>query len=102
MSNGCTFHAASPTAASPDIPLGSWVRVTNLRNGKSLIVRVEDRGPYVKGRIIDLSHAAAVRLDMVKDGVVPVTVQILRTEPVKPCHRAVAGSAPPAGHPGGA
>lgn len=56
------------TAAHKTLPLPTYVRVRNLRNGKSVVVRVNDRGPFVANRIIDLSYAAALRLDIVKDG----------------------------------
>ncbi len=56
------------TAAHKTLPLPTYVRVRNLSNGRSIIVRVNDRGPFVHNRIIDLSYAAALRLDMVKDG----------------------------------
>lgn len=56
------------TAAHKTLPLPTYVRVTNLRNNKSIVVRVNDRGPFVDNRIIDLSYAAAMRLDMVRDG----------------------------------
>jgi len=53
------------------------VRVTNQRNGKSVIVRINDRGPYGHGRIIDLSEAAARKLDMIDAGVAPVTLEVI-------------------------
>lgn len=56
------------TAAHKTLPLPTYVRVTNLANGRSVVVRVNDRGPFVDNRIIDLSYAAATRLDMVRDG----------------------------------
>jgi rare lipoprotein A len=56
----------------------SVVRVINLKNGKSVIVRINDRGPYVRGRIIDLSKAAAEKIEMVKSGVVSVRVEVLK------------------------
>lgn len=56
------------TAAHKTLPLPTYVRVTNLRNNKSIVVRVNDRGPFVNNRIIDLSYAAASRLDMIRDG----------------------------------
>lgn len=56
------------TAAHKTLPLPTYVRVTNLRNSKSIVVRVNDRGPFVHNRIIDLSYAAAARLDMIRDG----------------------------------
>ena len=57
------------TAAHATLPLGTLVRVTNLSNGKTVIVRVNDRGPFVNGRIIDVSYHAACVLDFVKKGV---------------------------------
>lgn len=62
------------TAAHRTLPLPSWVRVRNLKNGKSVVVRVNDRGPFVGNRLIDLSYAAAVRLDMVDEGTTLVEV----------------------------
>ena len=64
------------TAAHRDIPLGSWVEVTNLTNARSLTVRINDRGPFVEGRIIDLSYAAASLLGITGPGVVPVRVRL--------------------------
>ena len=60
--------------AHPELPFGSRVRVTNLNNGRSVIVRVNDRGPFKKNRIIDLSYVAALKLDMVRDGTAMVEV----------------------------
>jgi rare lipoprotein A len=65
------------TAANRDLPLGTYVRVTNLKNGRSAVVKVNDRGPYVAGRIIDLSEQAARDLAMLDDGVAPVRVEVL-------------------------
>ena len=65
------------TAAHKTLPCGTRVKVTNKRNGKSVIVKINDRGPYIKGRIIDLSRAAAQKINMTKAGVVPVIVQVL-------------------------
>jgi rare lipoprotein A len=56
------------------LPLPTWVRVTNLENGRSVVVRLNDRGPFAKGRIIDLSRAAAQQLDMVRAGTARVEV----------------------------
>ena len=64
------------TAAHRDIPIGSWVEVTNLTNARSLTVRINDRGPFVEGRIIDLSYAAASLLGVTGPGVVPVRVRL--------------------------
>jgi len=54
------------------------VRVTNLRNGKSVIVRINNRGPYAKGRILDLSMVAAKKLEMMGDGIIPVRAEVLK------------------------
>ena len=54
------------------------VRVTNLRNGKSVIVRINNRGPYAKGRILDLSVVAAKKLEMMADGIIPVRAEVLK------------------------
>jgi rare lipoprotein A len=62
------------TAAHRGLPFGTRVAVTNLDNGRSVTVRINDRGPFVKGRVIDLSHAAAVQLGMLQRGVVKVRV----------------------------
>ena len=67
------------TAAHRTLPLGSTVRVTNLKTGHSTIVRITDRGPFVKGRIVDLSLAAAKQADVWQAGVAPVRLEVLRT-----------------------
>lgn len=65
------------TAAHPTLSMGTRLLVTNLRNGRSVSVRVNDRGPTVHGRILDLSHAAAKELGAVGDGVIPVRIRVL-------------------------
>lgn len=65
------------TAAHKTLPMGTQVRVTNLANGKSEIVRITDRGPYIKGRIIDVTVGCAERLGFYSRGVVPVKVEVL-------------------------
>jgi rare lipoprotein A len=65
------------TAAHKSLPLPTYVRVRNLRNNRTVIVRVNDRGPFVPNRIIDLSYAAAVKLDMIRDGTCLVEVQAI-------------------------
>ena len=75
--NGEIFDMYKLTAAHRSLPFGSQVKVTNLSNQRSVIVRINDRGPYVSGRIIDLSQAAAERLEMVKAGVVRVKIEVL-------------------------
>ena len=66
-----------------NLPLPSVVRVTNLDNGKSLVVRVNDRGPFAKGRIIDLSHEGARLLGFVEQGIAKVRVQILAEQSLR-------------------
>jgi rare lipoprotein A len=65
------------TAAHKSLPFGTYVVVTNLDNDKSVTVRINDRGPFVKGRIIDLSYAAAKAIDMIGTGTAPVRLEIL-------------------------
>ena len=65
------------TAAHPSLPFGTWVRVTNLSNGKDIVVRINDRGPFVKGRIIDLSIHAATELGIVESGTAKVKLEAL-------------------------
>ncbi len=76
-SSGEPFDMYRVSAAHKSLPLPSWVEVTNLDNGRSLVVRVNDRGPFVEGRIIDLSYAAAVKLDVVRTGTAPVEVRAI-------------------------
>ncbi len=75
--NGELFDMEALTAAHRTMPLGSIVRVVNLTNGKHLYVRITDRGPYEKGRILDLSHGAAVQLGMEHGGLAYVQVEIV-------------------------
>jgi rare lipoprotein A len=81
MANGEPMQPRSNNAASRTLPLGTKALVTNLENGRSAVVEIKDRGPYVKGRIIDLSPATAARLGMLDDGVVPVEVLPLQLPP---------------------
>ena len=71
---GGRFNPKALTAAHKTLPCGTKIRVTNKRNGKSVVVTINDRGPFIKGRIIDLSLAAAKVIGMTGSGVVPVTV----------------------------
>ncbi len=80
-SNGEIYDMYSMTAAHKTLPLPSYVKVTNTDNGKSTIVRVNDRGPFHEGRIIDLSYAAAHKLDVIKTGTAPVKIEVLTFEP---------------------
>lgn len=75
--NGELFDMEALTAAHRTLPLGSMVRVVNLANGKHVHVRINDRGPYVNGRILDLSHAAAAHLGMVEGGLSVVQLEVV-------------------------
>lgn len=77
--NGEIFDQHELTAAHPSLPLGSRAVVTNLRNGRAVEVRINDRGPFVGGRCIDLSYAAARTIDMIGPGTAPVRVEVLGT-----------------------
>lgn len=75
--NGEVYDMYGLTAAHKTLPLNTIVRVTNLLNNKSLILRINDRGPYVKGRILDCSYGAAKKLDFVKNGTTDVKVEVI-------------------------
>lgn len=92
-SNGEQYDMYAMTAAHKTLPLPAYVQVTNLSNGKHVIVRVNDRGPFKEGRIIDLSYTAATKLDMIKAGTTFVEVRALTTmEKALPPPAAVATS----------
>lgn len=93
-SNGELFDKNKPSAAHKTLPLGSIIRVTSKTSGKSLIVRVNDRGPFVQGRIVDLSYCAAQDLGIVSGGVVPVLLEVVEIAPtsVEPAKKGDAGS----------
>ena len=74
---GERYDMYAMTAAHKTLPLPAYARVTNLRNGRSVVVRINDRGPFVDNRIIDLSYAAAAKLDMIRDGTTLVEVRAL-------------------------
>jgi rare lipoprotein A len=76
-SNGETFDMNSLTAAHRTFPFGTKIRVTNLENAKTVIVRVNDRGPFKEGRMIDLSRGAAQALDLVRTGTARVRLEVL-------------------------
>ncbi|MCK4755525.1 septal ring lytic transglycosylase RlpA family protein [candidate division WOR-3 bacterium] len=76
--SGEVFNKWDYTCAHKKLPFGTKLKVTNLKNKKSVIVKVNDRGPFVKGRIIDLSYAAAKKIDMIKDGVIKVKIEKVR------------------------
>ncbi|MBN2508777.1 MAG: septal ring lytic transglycosylase RlpA family protein, partial [Spirochaetales bacterium] len=75
--SGEIFDTNQLTAAHKTLPFGTHVKVINIQNGKSVTVRINDRGPFIDGRIIDLSRAAAEALDMLSDGVIQVRLEIL-------------------------
>lgn len=75
--SGERFDQNALTAAHRSLAFGSRLRVTNLRNSKTVVVRINDRGPFNPKRIIDLSQKAAEQLDMLRDGVVPVRIEPL-------------------------
>ncbi|HKS19580.1 MAG TPA: septal ring lytic transglycosylase RlpA family protein [Bradyrhizobium sp.] len=81
--NGEVFDMASLTAAHPTLPIPSYARVTNLRNGKSLVVRVNDRGPYHGNRLIDVSNKAAELLEFKSNGVARVRVEYVGRAPLE-------------------
>lgn len=92
---GERFNRNAMTAAHPSYPCGSRVAVTNLRNGKTVILTINDRGPFVRGRIIDVSYMAASYLGMVGSGTAPVNVELLsagKKAPVKPWSKSAAKS----------
>ncbi len=76
-SNGEVYNMYALTAASKTLPMNTMVKVYNKENGKSVIVRINDRGPFVRGRIIDLSNKAAHAIDMVRKGTAPVRLTVL-------------------------
>jgi rare lipoprotein A len=76
-SNGERYNMYGRTAAHKTLPFNTYVQVTNLQNGRKTVVRINDRGPFVPGRIIDLTQTAAYELGMLEDGVAPVRVEAL-------------------------
>ncbi len=72
--SGEPYNSSKLTAAHRTLPFGTMVKVVNLRNQKEVVVRINDRGPFAAGRIIDLSKAAAQKIDMLQSGVVEVTI----------------------------
>lgn len=76
-SNGEIYNMYAMTAANKTLPMNTMVRVTNLKNGKQVIVRINDRGPFVDNRIIDLSNAAARKIDMIGTGTAPVRLEVI-------------------------
>ncbi len=76
--SGEVYKQSEATAAHKTLPFGTWVKVTNKTNNRSIMVRINDRGPFVKGRIIDLSKSAAKQLGYLKEGVTEVKIEVLK------------------------
>ncbi|MCX2740641.1 septal ring lytic transglycosylase RlpA family protein [Pontibacter anaerobius] len=83
MANGERYRRNKLTAAHKKLPFGTQVEVTNLQNNKSVRVEITDRGPFVRGRIVDLSEAAARRVNMINSGVAPVRLEVVKPSKVK-------------------
>nr|WP_300366945.1 septal ring lytic transglycosylase RlpA family protein [Hydrogenimonas sp.] len=92
-SNGETYNMYELTAAHKTLPMNTMVRVTNKRNGRSVVVRINDRGPFVKGRIVDLSYTAGKRIGIDKTGTAPVRLTVLGFDNI------IASMAKASGHP---
>lgn len=75
--SGETFDMHGMTAAHKKLPFGSVILITNKNNGKSVVVRINDRGPFTRGRVVDLSYGAAYLIDMVRAGLAPVHIDII-------------------------
>jgi rare lipoprotein A len=102
-STGESYDMYAMTAAHKTLPLPAYVRVTNLQNGRSVVVRVNDRGPFVSNRIIDLSYTAAAKLDMLRHGTAMVEIRSIDpTVAPPPLTLAAAGSPTPAAVPAAA
>ncbi len=95
--SGEPYDMYDMTAAHPTLPLGSYVRVTNLRNGRAVVLRVNDRGPIVPGRIIDVSYSAAEALQFRGRGLQRVRLDVVNPSSQKPHYQTVAWNHPPAG-----
>ena len=97
--SGEIFDSSKLTAAHPTLPFGTWLLVTNLHNNKTVTVRVNDRGPFVAARIIDVSRAAAEQLDMISTGTAPVMIESITVAAVSSAssvqNQTVTPAAPP-------
>jgi rare lipoprotein A len=81
--SGQVFDQNAFTGAHPTLPFGTKVKVTNTKNNRSVVVRINDRGPTQPGRVIDLSRAAAGRIAMLRAGLVPVRLDVVGEAPAK-------------------
>ncbi len=97
--SGEDYDMYDMTAAHPTLPLGSYVRVTNLRNGRAVVVKVNDRGPIVQGRIIDLSYGAARALEFQERGLQKVRLDIVKpgSRNHRPVYQTIAANRPGSG-----
>jgi rare lipoprotein A len=86
-SNGEIYDMYSMTAAHKELPIPSYVKVTNKDNGKTTVVRVNDRGPFHPGRIIDLSYAAALKLDVIRTGTANVAIEVISVDRPTQTHK---------------
>ena len=93
--SGEPYDMYDMTAAHLTLPMGSYVKVTNLRNGKAVVVRVNDRGPIVPGRIIDLSYGAAQALQFTHSGLQRVRLDVVNPRQQQPTYQTVAYNHPP-------
>lgn len=83
MANGKPYHKGKLTAAHRTLPFGTKVKVTNLKTNKTVKVKITDRGPFVKGRVVDLSEAAARKLNYIDAGIAPVRVKVIKAAPAR-------------------
>jgi rare lipoprotein A len=82
--NGEIFNKNALTAAHRTLPFGTYVQVTNLQNNRTVVVKINDRGPFVRGRVIDLSYAAAKQIDLLSAGVERVRLEIVKPNETQP------------------
>jgi rare lipoprotein A len=94
--NGEIYDMEKMTAAHRTLPFGTWVRVRNLENNKTVDVRITDRGPFVGGRILDLSHAAAASIDMIGPGLAKVKITVIRAQEAVLARQEIAAATQPA------
>ena len=76
--NGETYDKDGLSAAHKTLPLNSIVKVTNTKNGRTVTLRINDRGPYIKGRILDCSYGAAIKLDFIEEGTTEVKIEVIK------------------------
>jgi len=89
--DGKRFHQYEMTCAHKTLPIGTFVRVTNLKNGRTTIAKITDRGPYVKGRIVDLSKTGAKQIGILNSGVTEVKLEVLVLRQSRPATAAYGG-----------